>query len=328
MYIVSGHHRDGLPQPPPTCVTNICFGRRRSVSSTSVFRLLPPSLPFLPAVQCQLWLRDLLNHLVFIPIGNRSISIASSGGTFVSGSQSSEGCIFSYSGSRPLYTSGSTVLPPQTSGQPSLTLACGEYLAHAYHYAQTRTTASVIPTKPLATMFTDTNLTGCYAMTGGSTVFTADRGEWLPATIDASQTSSVTMVTADVQTLTMACSDFLGVRGGVPSVALSFMKSPICTSYAQKYEQEFHNQSITDAPESDYPLGVLNAIGPNLWYCCGGCRFEAPDIGVLYWSTTATPDCSKVNGTITSQASLPSRSASVPAGTEASSFAVLNGSTL
>lgn len=92
----------------------------------------------------------------------------------------------SYSGSRPLYTSGSTVLPPETTGQPSLTIACGEYLAHAYQYAQTRTTASVVPTRPLATMFTDTDLTGCHAMTGGSTVFTAARGQLVPATIDAS----------------------------------------------------------------------------------------------------------------------------------------------
>jgi len=166
-------------------------------------------------------------------------------------------------------------------------------------------------------------------MTGGSTVFTAARGQLVPATIDASQTSSATMVTADVQTLTLACSDFLRVRwGGVPSVAFSFMKSPVCTSYAQKNQQEFRNHSITDAPEFDYPLGVFNAIGPNEWYCCGGCRFEAPDIGVLYWSTTAAPGCSKVNSTITSQASLSSKSARVQVGTETLSFAVLNGSTL
>lgn len=210
-----------------------------------------------------------------------------------------------------------------------MTIACGEYLAHAYQYAQTRTKASIVPTPLLATMFTDTDLTGCYAMTGGSTVFTAELGEWVPATVDATQTASFTMVTAHVQTLTLACSDFLRVHMvGVPSAAFSFMKSPVCASYARKHQQEVRNHSITDAPEFDYPLGVLNVIGPNEWYCCGGCRFEAPDMGVLYWPNTATPGCSKVNSTITPQASLSPKSAKAQEGAETLSFAVLNGSTL
>lgn len=41
VYIVSAYPRDGLPQPPPPRVTNTPSGPWCSVSSTSVFRLLP-----------------------------------------------------------------------------------------------------------------------------------------------------------------------------------------------------------------------------------------------------------------------------------------------
>ena len=52
------------------------------------------------------------------------------------------GCTFSFSGSVPLYTSGSTILPPYTSGGPSQTVPCDEFLAYAYTYAQTHINSS------------------------------------------------------------------------------------------------------------------------------------------------------------------------------------------
>ena len=269
--------------------------------------------------------------------------MASTGGTSLASSQKSEGCILAFSGSRPLYTSGYTVLPPQTLGQPSITVSCGEYLAHAYQYGRTHltTTAATTPqstpsqmadlaslqasskSRTLSTTLADTQLTGCYAGTGGSTVITISRGYVFPTPLAAETT------TTNFKTSTMPCSEFFTLHNVPFSVKSSFQRSPICTSYAQMWRQD--NGEYGEAGVA-YPPGVVNNIGYNLWTCCGGCNLQAPAVAVNYWPTTKTNSCSRANTTITSQASLPSISTKENAPVETaqahgSSYAVVDGST-
>ena len=253
----------------------------------------------------------LTNASVFVIIGNGSITITSAGGTSVVGSQKSGGCIFAFSGSRPLYTSGSTVFPPQTDGQPSITLPCGEYLAHVYQYGlshsmvtaatSSRPTPSqaAIPaslqasskTRALSTTFIDTKLTGCYAGTGGSTVVTISKGYVFPTPL------TYEISTKSFKTSTMPCSEFLTIHEVPSLVRSSFQRSPICTSYAQMWRQEVREYGVNEVA---YPPGVVNNIGYNLFACCGGCNLQAPAVAVNYWSTAKASSCFRANTTITS----------------------------
>ena len=264
------------------------------MSSLSVFQL-NPSLTFLVIHTLGIVSTVALSrteYFLSIIIDNGSVIIASTGRASLAGSQKSEGCVFAFSSSRPLYTSGSTVLPPQTPGQPSVTWPCREYLAHAYLYAQAHpmTTAASTPqstpsqvTKPaslqvssksrtLPTTLTDMQLARCYAGTGGSTVITISRGYVFPTPLtDATSTTSL-------KTSTMPCSKFFTIHAVSSPVRLSFQRSPICTSYAQMWNEE--NPNYGNA-EIAYPPGVVNRFGYNLWACCGRLTYKPQQLRQL-----------------------------------------------
>ena len=219
--------------------------------------------------------------------GNSSVYATPSS---VSSSTTSEGCIFSSSGSNPVFTSGSTVFPPLTPGQPSRTIPCGEFLAFAHTDVQTHpiansshvlsptsTTSQALTSSALSRSYLiDTDLTGCYAGTGGSTIYVATSGEYLWPN------GTVTYPTAtQQQTFTVDCSDWLQIPIVPFSIASSFERSPICTSYAQEWQQELN---ATGKVTGKYPPGVNVMAGAHNWLCCGPCHLEAPSVSILYWS--------------------------------------------
>ena len=94
----------------------------------------------------------------------------------------------------------------------------------------------------------------------------------------------------------MACSDFMTQTKMVPSLAKSFQRSPICTSYANWFSE--NECSLND--QVLMPPGVLHMVGwsTNQYICCGGCNiFDPPHVRVLYWPPDITSDCSKLGTT-------------------------------
>lgn len=181
------------------------------------------------------------------------------------------GCIFSYSGSSPIYTSGSTVLPPLTSGQPSRTIPCGWFLTSAYQHERTdnysltpsnKTSTGALqspqPTNPGTLKYKDPNLTGCYAGTCGSATFTLIGTENI---VDfASNTYS--SIIARAEPYTFACSEFFGFGSlTLPwRLKIDFAESPVCASYALELEN-WSNLSANDRTSyPDLPVGVVNGV--------------------------------------------------------------------
>lgn len=183
--------------------------------------------------------------------------------------------------------------------------------------------ATTTKSQPPHTTFVDTDLTGCYAGTGGSTVFTASSGAYIP-----SGTLSYKMATAQ-ETLTIDCQDFMSLPFVPFSVASSFMRASICTSYANVYQSELIANHGTATGYEAFPPGMFNMMGYNDWLCCGGCHLSAPTVSVLYWSTMPASDCATVHPTmlVTSSAMLPTTTNN-PQKRDVSSFAYVNGSTL
>lgn len=231
----------------------------------------------------------------------------------------STGCVFSYSGSSPIYASGSTVLPPITSGGPSRTLPCDWFLQFAYSYdraqnssiaaltssknASTGRLQSPTPTAPTTLKYKDPNLTGCYAETGGSTIFTLTSGDQM---LLNPEKGLPTNIGAEPQTFTYACSEFF-TMGLIPwHLKLGFAKSPACASYAREVEAFQSAQMTATSWKPDpnsYPPGVANGDAHIPFGCCGGRKLFAPEVQVYHWSTTSPADCSQTNATITSHAS-------------------------
>lgn len=141
--------------------------------------------------------------------------------------------------------------------------------------------------------FTDTNLVGCYANTGAlSTTYTFIDGDFFP---QGNATGYLQASSSEMRTI--ACSDFMTLPYVNPTIALSYQKSPICTSQIQ-WEHE-HPDAPTGYGEA--PPGMLNQqqVG-DPFKCCGGCYLQLPTVSILYFTTTPTTQCSKSNGTVTS----------------------------
>ncbi|KAL8947487.1 MAG: hypothetical protein Q9222_006235 [Ikaeria aurantiellina] len=164
--------------------------------------------------------------------------------------------------------------------------------------------------------FVATDLTGCFAGTGGSTVMTVssdNANNWIPAP----PPSSYGQVATKDEILTVDCTDFMTLPKADHSVNLSFKRNDVCTSYLKWDEQHPY------APQGMGvdPPGVRNMIGPTVWDCCGGCALLLEGVDILYFSTAPTPECSTMPSGITQQAS-PELVTAAP------EFAVVDGSTL
>lgn len=221
--------------------------------------------------------------------------------------------------------------------QSSRTYPCDFFLAFAYEYARTQNSqmpsgknaSSVsstfsVPTRPDTLKYKDPNLTGCYAGTGGSTIFT------LTQTNDPIYTyrpPSLVYVTSEPLTFTFPCSEFLAL-GRVPwEVQRSFAESPACASYARDYV----NSPLSEL--SELPPGVENGDAHNAYNCCGGCELSPElEVQLLHWPTQSV-ECSQANSTITRHVSLPSelgeiQTPAISSRSDALTFAIVDGSTL
>ena len=221
----------------------------------------------------------------------------------------------------PAITSGYTVLGPATSGGGSQTIPCGEFLQEVIIYeksklsikasstTQTSVKSSCAPFPKLkftpAPTYTDTRLVGCYAGTATSTVFTVPSGYWLPDT----QNLSRTLTASKQEVVTIGCSDFMrlptflnneeapipGLPIAVSEAALSFKKSPICTSYAKWCEAQpdasWINDDFVDVLGFSAPPGVFNAVGGTSWSCCAACQFYMTTASVMYFPTVSYRGC-------------------------------------
>ncbi|KAL9036382.1 MAG: hypothetical protein Q9180_004333 [Flavoplaca navasiana] len=141
--------------------------------------------------------------------------------------------------------------------------------------------------------FTDLDLEGCYAGTGGLTVRsrTFKSGE-----IDVPASDYSWIGTGGDFVATMACSDFMIQEGVVDSIAWSFQRSPICTSYANWWHE--NDCSLND--QVLMPPGVFSDLGwgHNQYQCCGGCNiYDPPHVRVLFWPPDTTSDCSNLGET-------------------------------
>lgn len=148
-------------------------------------------------------------------------------------------------------------------------------------------------TGPPRPKFTDSNLVGCYAGTGAlSTTYTFTSGDYFPS----GSASDWTEASSD-EVRTIACSDFLTLPYVNPTVALSYQKSPICTSQIH-WERE-HPHAPTGYGEGPPGLWNYRHVG-DPFECCGGCYFQLPTISILYFTTTPITHCLKSNATVTS----------------------------
>ncbi len=193
----------------------------------------------------------------------------------------------------------------------SYTVPCDKFLAVAHsaseswaslsqHSASQPSSVSSTSSRrysgPPRPVFTDTNLVGCYAGTGAlSTTYTFRRGDYFPR-----GTASDYPVASSDEVRTIACSDFMTLPYVDRTIALSYMKSPICTSQIQ------WGLEHPDAPTGygQGPPGLFNhrPVG-DPFECCGGCYFQLPTISILYFTTTPVTQCSRSNATVTSLSS-------------------------
>ena len=203
-----------------------------------------------------------------------------------------------------IYASGSIIPLPSTSGQPSPVLPCGRLSGSAYAYGETQAQASTAPSaknvsasssqSPLPTdmgtlKYKDPNLTGYYAGTGGSTTFTLTSGDQL----GLPGFSTFINVLAEPQIFNFSCSDFFQLL--LPwELMRSFAESPVCSSY------------LHEEPPESWPPGVMNGGAHIPFYCCGGCQLGAPEVQLLYWSTTSSAEC--YQGIVTARANFPESS--------------------
>ena len=109
------------------------------------------------------------------------------------------GCTFSFSGSVPLYTSGFTVLPPYSSGGPSQTVPCGEFLTYAYHYVQTHTDSS---SPNSTTSVASTTCSDCPALY--TYTLTIPSGTTAAVNLDAAYATDVFLTFTEATTFTTA----------------------------------------------------------------------------------------------------------------------------
>ena len=243
-------------------------------------------------------------------------------------SSTSVGCQSRDIYSSAVYASGSTIPLPSMSGQPSPSLPCGRLSGSAYAYGETQAQASTAPSaknisasssqSPLPTdmgtlKYKDSNLTGCYAGTGGSTTLTLTSGDqfMVPGA------STFINVLAEPQTFSFSCSEFFQLQ--LPwRLMTSFAESPVCASYIQ------------EEPRDLWPPGVQNGGAHIPFSCCGGCQLGAPEVQLLYWSTTSSAEC--YQGIVTARANLPGSSEAQRSGGLNQSrdvgFAIFDGSTL
>ena len=160
--------------------------------------------------------------------------------------------------------------------------------------------------------YKDPNLTGCYAGTGGSTTFTLTSGDYL----GIPGASPYMNVLTESQTFSFSCSDFFRLL--LPwELMTSFAESPVCTSYVQ------------EEPPDSWPPGVRNGGAHIPFHCCGGCQLGAPEVQLLYWSTTSSAECHQ--GMVTARANFSGSSEAQRSGLDQSGdvgFAVFEGSTL
>lgn len=163
--------------------------------------------------------------------------------------------------------------------------------------------------------FTDTRLTGCFAGTGGSTTYTVESGHYLPNTNNKSMTTSATKD----EIVSIMCSDFMHLPHAPYSIFQSFIRNPICTSYADWYHQ--HSKVEYDDGYGA-PPGVFVKDGVHLRECCGKCAFVLPEVSILYFPTASYSGCSAVTPPVTAKAEIPSEKE------PRHKFAVVNGSTL
>ena len=216
----------------------------------------------------------------------------------------------SYSGSPTIPSSGSPtsqsvlsnppsyIMPHQSKNPTSLGVycplasACTALLtgANADPYQEYRSynftgsyTGTADPTFPA------TGLTGCYAGTGGLTTFTVGPKPYSP---NLTSFHSITRA-SEGDVVTMACTDFNALEVVPFSVASSFERNPVCTSYFA-YALA-HNKS-------QIPPGVFNSAGYGNWACCGGCAYlSLPPMKVMYFSTASYDGCSAVDSPITAR---------------------------
>lgn len=89
----------------------------------------------------------------------------------------------------------------------------------------------------------------------------------------------------------MDCTDFMILPSVPHSLALSFKRNEVCTSYVN-WDKEH-----PDAPAGiGYdPPGVAQFVGYNFWQCCGGCILEMESADILYFSTAPPPSCPSVS---------------------------------
>ncbi|KAK0511949.1 hypothetical protein JMJ35_005077 [Cladonia borealis] len=161
--------------------------------------------------------------------------------------------------------------------------------------------------------YKDPNLTGCYAGTGGSTTFTLTSGDQLGLPSVASYIN----VGDHPQTFSMSCSEFFDLSLIPWDLKMSFAESPVCATYAQE-------------PFALQPPGVASGDAHEPFDCCGGCQLMAPQVQILYWSTTSSTGCTQANATINTglPGSAGAQDSPVPDQSGGPSIAVVDGSTL
>ena len=237
--------------------------------------------------------------------------------------------------------SASTVEIPSIAGTP-LSVSSTTSLSRAQCGA-TQTTASLSSTPgcflngnkppsykgPPRPTFTDTNLSGCYAGTGGSTSYTIAASD--PAFTPRNR-SAIALGTQG-QAVSMACSDFMTMSTAPLSLASSFQRSPICTAY-RDWDLAHPEARCGDGID---PPGVYNYAGFGSWDCCGQCALHVDSMSVMYFPTKTYDGCPTTNTPAPSNAMLmpggnmSSRAVVGMKGTladEGTKFAVVDGSTL
>ncbi len=129
------------------------------------------------------------------------------------------------------------------------------------------------------------------------------------------------------EVLTMNCTDFMRLPFAPNSLAMSFQRHDVCTSY------EYWDRAHPDSPWGiGYdPPGVRIMGGAHHWSCCGACQLEIDGADILYFPTASPPSCSSTSATgalanssiITARAAIEERDNSTE-----SKFLVVDGSTL